>query len=180
MPKFSKFIYSYATIFPSRINLLLFWFPQVDADIRKPSMYKFGIERPGQSTDASTGLEDDTDDEFGNEDEQTMYGDEEQDDENVQRLRAARDGLEQHEQERRIEHQNGGDGNVLDEGERIAHKPIGSIDDDYPLYDSEHEEEECYGLSPDTWWEKDWSASNSMNARLPRKLTRAMLTTLTL
>ncbi|OKL55620.1 Vacuolar transporter chaperone 4 [Talaromyces atroroseus] len=36
VPKFSKFIHGCATLFPDKINLLPFWFPQMDVDIRKP------------------------------------------------------------------------------------------------------------------------------------------------
>ncbi|RMZ83139.1 hypothetical protein DV738_g1382, partial [Chaetothyriales sp. CBS 135597] len=36
VPKFSKFIHGTATLFPDRINLLPFWFPQMNVDIRKP------------------------------------------------------------------------------------------------------------------------------------------------
>ncbi|KAK3706202.1 vacuolar transporter chaperone [Vermiconidia calcicola] len=156
VPKFSKFIHGCATLFPNRIDLLPFWYPQMDADIRKPVTHKFGIERPGQSTDNSTGMEDDTDDELDDGDEQTLHGDENDDDENVQRLRAARDALEEHEQERRMEHVNGGDPNVLDEEERMAHKPIASIDDDYPLYDSEDEEEELEEAKRAGGWRYRW------------------------
>ncbi|RMY40076.1 hypothetical protein D0865_12653, partial [Hortaea werneckii] len=72
VPKFSKFIHGTATLFPSRINLLPFWMPQMDVDIRKPASHNFGLDRPGHSTDASTSAAMD-------------------DDDNVQRLRAARD-----------------------------------------------------------------------------------------
>ncbi|KAK3697722.1 vacuolar transporter chaperone [Vermiconidia calcicola] len=156
VPKFSKFIHGCATLFPNRIDLLPFWYPQMDADIRKPVTHKFGIERPGQSTDNSTGMEDDTDDELDDGDEQTLHGDDNDDDENVQRLRAARDALEEHEQERRMEHVNGGDPNVLDEEERMAHKPIASIDEDYPLYDSEDEEEELEEAKRVGGWTYRW------------------------
>ncbi|EMC96005.1 hypothetical protein BAUCODRAFT_34774 [Baudoinia panamericana UAMH 10762] len=138
VPKFSKFIHGCATMFPTRINLLPFWMPQMDVDIRKPITHHFGLDRPGHSTDASTStaMEDDTDDELENdEDEAAVAGDE-----NIRRLRAARDAMEQHESERAMEHVNG-NGNIMDEEERMAHKPIAHIDDDYPLYDSDDEEE---------------------------------------
>ena len=164
VPKFSKFIHGCATLFPNRIDLLPFWYPQMDADIRKPVTHKFGIERPGQSTDASTsaGMEDDTDDEVEDgEDDRTLQGEESDDDQNVQRLRAARDALEQHEEERRIEHVNGGDPNVLDEEERMAHKPIASIDDDYPLYESDDEEEELAEAKRIGGWTYRWKLLQS-------------------
>ena len=156
VPKFSKFIHGCATLFPDRINLLPFWFPQMDADIRKPVTHGFGIERPGHSTDASTSIdiEDDTDDEVAGDDERTLRGDE--DDENVHRLRAARDALEQHEQERRMADVNGDDPDVLDEEERMENKPIASIDDDYPLYDSEDEEEDLAEAKRVGGWTYRW------------------------
>ena len=162
VPKFSKFIHGCATLFPNRIDLLPFWYPQMDADIRKPVTHKFGIERPGQSTDASTGMDEDTDDELADEDERTLLAeDDERDDQNVQRLRAARDALEQHEQERRMQSIDDGDKNVLDEEERMAHKPIVSIDDDYPLYDSEDEEEELEEAKRVGGWTYRWKLIKS-------------------
>ncbi|KAI7170854.1 SPX-domain-containing protein, partial [Hortaea werneckii] len=110
VPKFSKFIHGTATLFPSRINLLPFWMPQMDVDIRKPASHNFGLDRPGHSTDASTSAamdDDDTDDEMEREDDDRPVND----DDNVQRLRAARDALEQHEEERRFEQANG---NLMD------------------------------------------------------------------
>ncbi|KAI7508309.1 SPX-domain-containing protein [Hortaea werneckii] len=137
VPKFSKFIHGTATLFPSRIDLLPFWMPQMDVDIRKPASHNFGLDRPGHSTDASTSAamdDDDTDDEMEREDDERPVND----DDNVQRLRAARDALEQHEEERRFEQANG---NLLDEEERMDQKPIAHTDEDYPLYDSDDEED---------------------------------------
>lgn len=140
VPKFSKFIHGCATLFPSRIDLLPFWFPQMDVDIRKPVTHKFGIERPGQSTEnsTSTAMDDDSDEDM-EEDERTLQDAE--DDENLKRLRAARDALEQHEEERHLSNANG-DPNVMDEEERMAHKPLDYTENDYPLYDSDDEEEQ--------------------------------------
>ncbi|KAI7081623.1 SPX-domain-containing protein [Hortaea werneckii] len=137
VPKFSKFIHGTATLFPSRIDLLPFWMPQMDVDIRKPASHNFGLDRPGHSTDASTSAamdDDDTDDEMEREDDERPVND----DDNVQRLRAARDALEQHEEERRFEQANG---NLMDEEERMDQKPIAHTDEDYPLYDSDDEED---------------------------------------
>ncbi|KAI7540908.1 SPX-domain-containing protein, partial [Hortaea werneckii] len=137
VPKFSKFIHGTATLFPSRINLLPFWMPQMDVDIRKPASHNFGLDRPGHSTDASTSAamdDDDTDDEMEREDDERPVND----DDNVQRLRAARDALEQHEEERRFEQANG---NLMDEEERMDQKPIAHVDEDYPLYESDDEED---------------------------------------
>ncbi|RMX96674.1 hypothetical protein D0868_11057 [Hortaea werneckii] len=137
VPKFSKFIHGTATLFPSRINLLPFWMPQMDVDIRKPASHNFGLDRPGHSTDASTSAamdDDDTDDEMEREEDERPVND----DDNVQRLRAARDALEQHEEERRFEQANG---NLMDEEERMDQKPIAHVDEDYPLYESDDEED---------------------------------------
>lgn len=66
VPKFSKFIHGTATLFPTRINLLPFWMPQMDVDIRKPPVRDFGIKRPGQpiamysSDDEDVDSDDDT------------------------------------------------------------------------------------------------------------------------
>lgn len=142
VPKFSKFIHGTATLNPTRIDLLPFWMPQMDVDIRKPVSHRFGIERPGQSTDISTSgqMDDDTDDEM--EDAADLpNGD---DNENIRRLRAARDALEQHEIAQRMDYgtANGGaDPNSLDEEERLAARPLAD-EDDYPLYDSDDEEDD--------------------------------------
>ena len=148
VPKFSKFIHGTASLMPDRINLLPFWTPQMDVDIRKPISHRFGIERPGQSTDISTSgnMDDDSDEEddaqIADNDDRTLHGDEE-DNENLRRLRAARDALEQHEHEQRLDYAANGDTdpNILDEEERMASKPITEVDD-YPLYDSDDEEAE--------------------------------------
>jgi SPX domain protein involved in polyphosphate accumulation len=60
VPKFSKFIHGTACLFPDRINLLPFWMPQMDVDIRKPVSHDFGIRRPGMS--GTTTTSDDEDD----------------------------------------------------------------------------------------------------------------------
>ncbi|RMZ80933.1 hypothetical protein DV737_g2789, partial [Chaetothyriales sp. CBS 132003] len=54
VPKFSKFIHGTATMFPTRINLLPFWFPQMDVDIRKPVSHYFGIQHPANVMLASS------------------------------------------------------------------------------------------------------------------------------
>jgi SPX domain protein involved in polyphosphate accumulation len=61
VPKFSKFIHGVATLFPDRINLLPYWMPQMDVDIRKPPTHDFGIKRLERS--ATTSISDDEDDE---------------------------------------------------------------------------------------------------------------------
>ncbi|OQO11670.1 hypothetical protein B0A48_03397 [Cryoendolithus antarcticus] len=156
VPKFSKFIHGTATMFPERIDLLPFWMPQMDVDIRKPVSHNFGLDRPGHSTDVSTTLEDDdSDDDLDDDEEDTVVG-REDDDENTRRLRAARDALERHEEERAMDYVNGHDSNVMDEEERLAHKPIASPDDDYPIYDSEDEEEELDEAKRVGGWRYRW------------------------
>ncbi|KAL3605632.1 vacuolar transporter chaperone [Fusarium poae] len=58
VPKFSKFIHGTATLFPDRIDLLPFWMPQMDVDIRKPVTHDFGIRRPGLSGTTNTSDDD--------------------------------------------------------------------------------------------------------------------------
>jgi len=153
VPKFSKFIHGTATLNPNGIKLLPFWMPQMDVDIRKPVSHRFGIERPGQSQDASTtnDPEDElSDDELAQIHAITKGAGSLGDDRNIQRLRAARDVIEQHDEERRrseaealaTQQQNGAlpaAGNELDVEERVAAAPL---DDDYPLYDSDSEDED--------------------------------------
>lgn len=153
VPKFSKFIHGTATMFPSRIKLLPFWMPQMDVDIRKPVSHNFGLMRPGHSTETSTSaaMDDDTDEDMDDEDVEDAV----ENDRNLQRLRDARDALEQHEQERFLEQANG-DTNVLDEEERMALKPIVHADEDYPLYDSDDEEEELAEAKRVGGWMYRW------------------------
>jgi hypothetical protein len=48
VPKFSKFIHGCASLIPERVDLVPFWLPQMDQDIRKPvsAKSKVLIERP--------------------------------------------------------------------------------------------------------------------------------------
>ena len=48
VPKFSKFIHGCASLLPERVDLIPFWLPQMDQDIRKPmtSRSRVLIERP--------------------------------------------------------------------------------------------------------------------------------------
>ncbi|KAE8449332.1 hypothetical protein EG329_008233 [Mollisiaceae sp. DMI_Dod_QoI] len=130
VPKFSKFIHGTATLFPTRINLLPFWMPQMDVDIRKPATQHFGIQRPGQSAQSSTSDDDEDDDDSddenyaeGSEGSQstTALGSAE---ENVSHLR---------------ELENRAPGNELDIEEQMAAQPL---DEDEPLYDSDDEDNE--------------------------------------
>jgi VTC domain len=152
VPKFSKFIHGTAALLPNRIHLLPFWTPQMDVDIRKPISHSFGIERPGQSLDASTSdnLDDDSDDDDLRLD---LQGDE--DNENLLRLRAARDAMEEHDLAVRSDYpENGASGahnsplisseegpNELDIEERVSAQLVAG-DEDYPLYDTDDEDED--------------------------------------
>ncbi|KAI9701796.1 MAG: vacuolar transporter chaperone [Candelina mexicana] len=159
VPKFSKFIHGTATLFPDRIKLLPFWMPQMDTDIRKPAIRRFGIERPAQSTSYETSDEmmDDTDDDEDllNDDEHiqegirehersyTILNNEADTDEGIQRLRAARDALEQQDMDRAQDYPNdvNGGANSMDVEERISALPFAAHPDDFPIYDSEEEDE---------------------------------------
>ncbi|KAK2593921.1 vacuolar transporter chaperone [Conoideocrella luteorostrata] len=68
VPKFSKFIHGTACLFPDRINLLPFWMPQMDVDIRKPASHDFGIRRPGLS--GTTNTSDDDEEDLDSDDEE--------------------------------------------------------------------------------------------------------------
>lgn len=61
LPKFSKFIHGVACLFPERIDLLPYWMPQMDVDIRKPPTHDFGIGRLGMVS-TSDDEDDDEDD----------------------------------------------------------------------------------------------------------------------
>lgn len=133
VPKFSKFIHGTATLFPDRINLLPFWMPQMDVDIRKPITSHFGIQRPGQSTLTTTSDDDDdddddSDDEFANASLSTLTH---EPDEATQRLREVREDRDLRARAR---------GNALDIEEELGAHPI---TDDYPLYDSDDDDMEA-------------------------------------
>lgn len=57
VPKFSKFIHGGATLLTDYVNLLPFWFPQMDVDIRKPKIQQdVGIQRQYRiNRDSSSG-----------------------------------------------------------------------------------------------------------------------------
>lgn len=137
-PKFSKFIHGTATLFPTRINLLPFWMPQMDVDIRKPVTHHFGIQRPGHSVNSSTS-DDDLDDSDEEEDEEE-YGEASQDttvagdptDENVRQLQEARRELEDRDLDDRAA------GNSLDIEEQIAAQPLVEA---HPLYESDDDDD---------------------------------------
>lgn len=141
VPKFSKFIHGTVNLFPQRINLLPFWMPQMDVDIRKPITRGFGIERPPQfSLSTSEDADDDSDDEgvpFGRP-ESHEHADADAD--RAQGSRDADDAVvcSDMRQDPNIPEATG---NALDIEERIAaHGLLGG--DDYPLYDSEDESNE--------------------------------------
>ncbi|KAH9881083.1 hypothetical protein J1614_001576 [Plenodomus biglobosus] len=143
VPKFSKFIHGTATLNPNRINLIPYWYPQMDVDIRKPVSHKFGIERPGASNEISTSgtLDDDSDDEDS--DAMGNLPSANSSDEQLRRLREARDVMEQNEIARTQNYgtlTNANDPNALDIEERVAAGR--TRDNDYPIYDSDSDDEE--------------------------------------
>ncbi|GBL52327.1 vacuolar transporter chaperone [Candidozyma auris] len=55
VPKYSKFIHGGATLLTDRVNLLPFWWPQMDVDIRKPRVQQgYGISRQQQRQKSSS------------------------------------------------------------------------------------------------------------------------------
>lgn len=63
VPKFSKFIHGGASLLPDYVNLLPFWLPQMDVDIRKPKVVEFGINRQNQQRIKSSSSGGDMDEE---------------------------------------------------------------------------------------------------------------------
>ena len=156
VPKFSKFIHGTASMFPTRIDLLPFWMPQMDTDIRKPITHKFGIERPANLSSYST--TDIDDDEIDSDDEadgsqitgETTPVDDGRDDgdEQQRQLKIAHAALEDHRRQQvqdEYDEANGAAnghaaaGNSLDEEERINALPL---DDSEYIYDSDDEDME--------------------------------------
>uniref|UniRef100_A0A093W3H9 Vacuolar transporter chaperone complex subunit 4 n=1 Tax=Talaromyces marneffei PM1 TaxID=1077442 RepID=A0A093W3H9_TALMA len=127
VPKFSKFIHGCATVFPDKIHLLPFWFPQMDVDIRKPITRKYGIERPAQSTSLSTSdMIDEEDDET--DDEIDVHGDQTS---NISTIQAVANDERNNDTLQATR-------NELDVEERVAADFLAG-DEDYPLYDSDDE-----------------------------------------
>ncbi|PCH42319.1 SPX-domain-containing protein [Wolfiporia cocos MD-104 SS10] len=54
VPKLSKFIHGCATLLPHRVDLVPFWFPQMDTDILKPDTGALTIERPMPASSKGT------------------------------------------------------------------------------------------------------------------------------
>ncbi|RAL60381.1 hypothetical protein DID88_000157 [Monilinia fructigena] len=119
VPKFSKFIHGTATLFPTRINLIPFWMPQMDVDIRKPVTQHFGIKRPGQSNQSSTSDDDDDDD---SDDEDFTFN-------QSGTIATASDNLRRRNYE--------APGNNLDIEEEISSMPL--VEEDY-IYDTDDED----------------------------------------
>lgn len=142
VPKYSKFIHGTATLFPDRINLLPYWMPQMDVDIRKPATRQFGIMRLGQSTTTTEDTPEDDSDDGDDGPDSTDMGPLDQpqadDDEGLRRLRQARDAMEQHHVQRAQDYPDY-EANALDMEERIGDLPT-EQPDDYPIYDSEDED----------------------------------------
>ncbi|CAJ2501222.1 Uu.00g040750.m01.CDS01 [Anthostomella pinea] len=122
VPKFSKFIHGTAALFPDRINLLPYWMPQMDVDIRKPVTHNFGIKRPGQSHSGTTSDDEDEDD---------MDSDEEEMEARTPSAPSrGRNGLSR-----------GAQAMALGDMEGQTTEEIAS-NEDYPLYDSDDESDE--------------------------------------
>ncbi|KFG87622.1 vacuolar transporter chaperone 4 [Metarhizium anisopliae] len=124
VPKFSKFIHGTACLFPDRINLLPFWMPQMDVDIRKPASHDFGIRRPGLSGTTNTS-DDDDDEDLDSDDEELRL--------------AARPATSNDQSGSRSL-----PGPSDTEGQTADHAV--DNDEDYPIYDSDDEYDPNYEL----------------------------------
>lgn len=122
VPKFSKFIHGTACLFPDRINLLPFWMPQMDVDIRKPPTHDFGIRRPGLS--GTTTTSDDEEEDMDSDDEDSH---------------PSRSGPSNGESSAQ-----GGIRSRTDvEGQTVD---LPNANEDFPIYDSDDEYDEDYEL----------------------------------
>ncbi|KAI0459297.1 SPX-domain-containing protein [Xylaria acuta] len=119
VPKFSKFIHGTASLFPNRINLLPYWMPQMDVDIRKPVTHNFGIQRPDHSVSGTTSDYDEDDSDVEDIAEST-----------TENTSNGHNGLS-----------SGARSMVLGDIEgQVTSNPIPNVD--YPLYDSDDESDE--------------------------------------
>lgn len=145
VPRFSKFIHGTATLLPDRIHLLPFWMPQMDVDIRKPVTHDFGIRRPGRSsTPTDDTLEDESDDDddgvgVGGDGAGGVRSNEEEHGSQLQ-IRDALTMINGDNRQRSRDY-HGPETNGLDVEERIAALPRENTDD-YPIYDSEDDDDE--------------------------------------
>lgn len=78
VPKFSKFIHGCATLLPDMVDLIPFWLPQMDVDIRKPATTFQGIERAQVASGSSVSGSDELDDLDDLDDNEGNYLDEEE------------------------------------------------------------------------------------------------------
>ena len=125
VPKFSKFIHGVACLFPERIKLLPYWMPQMDVDIRKPASHSFGITRPSHSGTTSTLDEDD--DDYDSDDDIDVSG------------HAAETNV--HGASAHLQHRNGrSNGLSADEEDQTLQQA--ALDDAYPIYESDDEDDE--------------------------------------
>ncbi|KAF7558317.1 hypothetical protein G7046_g5836 [Stylonectria norvegica] len=129
VPKFSKFIHGCACLFPERIDLLPFWIPQMDVDIRKPSSHDFGIRRPGMS--GTTTTSDDEDDDLDSDDDDLRPS--------SRHLRPGNGNGESNAQGAGRHR-----GLPTDLEDQIADIP--TENEDYPIYDSDDDYDENYEL----------------------------------
>ncbi|KAG5977152.1 hypothetical protein E4U55_007011 [Claviceps digitariae] len=129
VPKFSKFIHGTACLFPSRINLLPFWMPQMDVDIRKPASHDFGIRRPGLSGTTNTS-DDDEEEDLDSDDEQDRPA-----------ARPSTSNGRPGSSSRVLASSTDAEGQTVDQ-------PVNNNDDDddYPIYDSDEEYDPNYEL----------------------------------
>ncbi|XWW92279.1 hypothetical protein V2A60_000202 [Cordyceps javanica] len=122
VPKFSKFIHGCACLFPDRINLLPFWMPQMDVDIRKPHTHDFGIHRAALS--GTTTTSDDDEEDFDSDDEEA--------------------GRSSTSAARPFSSQRSRRGLATDmEGQTVD---MPTTNEDFPIYDSDDEYDENYEL----------------------------------
>lgn len=59
VPKFSKFIHGCSTLLPNQVDLIPFWLPQMNVDIKKPVIQDYGIEHPNNQSGSESGDYDD-------------------------------------------------------------------------------------------------------------------------
>ncbi|SPO00796.1 probable VTC4 - Protein controls Sec18p/NSF-dependent priming of SNAREs and HOPS [Cephalotrichum gorgonifer] len=131
VPKFSKFIHGTACLFPDRINLLPYWMPQMDVDIRKPVTHDFGLSRPGKA--AASDDEDDDDDD-----------DDDEDSDATPEHEGSRNGETYGESSRQGAARARAGGRLRDAEDQTTDRP--GSDDAYLIYDSDDEYDENYAL----------------------------------
>ncbi|KAF4123987.1 SPX domain-containing protein involved in vacuolar polyphosphate accumulation [Geosmithia morbida] len=145
VPKFSKFIHGTATLFPDRIDLLPYWMPQMDIDIRKPVSHDFGIHRSATSGNNSTSDDYDDDDDDSDDEDLVVASRQQAGPARLSAATAATASSSSSSKQQQPTHNGRHHGNNADVEDQTT-TDLPGVDESYPIYDSDEEFDENYEL----------------------------------